>query len=360
MIPLVAAVPLPLIGVGFPTSPPEPTAVDVTVHLEQPAEAPFIDAAPYGPPRYVQSWEDYVGQESVKRELEVYLDEAIATCGVMPHTLLASGVAGTGKTTLARLIADELGVRCVMLVPPFSAAALHQAALGMNDGEVLFIDEIHKLADHGPRAAENLLHLMEDGVLYLDDGVRPLAEFCLVGATTDPGKLPETIIDRFVIKPHFEPYTAEHMVRIVKNFCNYYSFQLQPETMVAIAKASRGTPRVARELVRAAKALQTSTGEPVGPEQLLAFKRFEPDGTTPQHRAYLTALYRLFGRDSEHGREYIAGEAAMLSLLRESKTGLARLERFLLERGLIDRTPRGRRLTDRGVLAAYNYARQTD
>lgn len=690
MIPLVAAVPLPLIDVASRTSPPEQTIVDLTVHLGQP-EAPFIDAAPYGPPRYVQSWDDYIGQEAVKRELQVYIDEAVATCGVMPHVLLASGVPGVGKghdvdtllltptgwrrlgdlsvgdavigsngqateitaiydrgtlplyrvtfsdgssvrcdgehlwtvqtpkmrsrgtwttidtgtlisrslktrfghsryyipmtapvehfkrdlpvepylagvmlgnadfakgvislntqdrdiaerlvarqqtwwqnstfdvdwlseyptttalrfrptkanaiirllgqpniaakdkfipaayltshvefrrellaglldtdgsvrsergsaqfhttslslangvqtlveslggtarvrvlsrgeirveinilenpfrsqrkaalwkpssrkpsrsivsiipdsegvvrcirvaaedslyvteryivthnTTLARLVADELGVRCVMLVPPFSAAALHQAALGMNDGEVLFIDEIHKLADQGPRAAENLLHLMEEGVLYLDDGVHPLAEFCLMGATTDPGKLPETIVDRFVVKPYFDAYTAEHMVRIVKNFCNYYCFQLPPETMVAIAKASRGTPRVARELVRAAKALQTATGEAVRPEQLLEFKRFEPDGTMPQHRAYLTALYTLFGRDGKRGREFIAGEAALMSLLRESKTGLARLERFLLERGLIDRTPRGRRLTERGVLAAYNYAR---
>jgi Holliday junction DNA helicase RuvB len=306
-------------------------------------------------PEYVADWYSYVGQEPMKIQLCIYIDEAITNVAALPHTLLASGMPGVGKTTLARLIAKEMKVRCVMLVPPFSPTALYDAAMKMKEFEILFIDEIHKLADHGPRMAENLLHILEEGVLYLDGRTIQLAEFTVVGATTDADKLPETIIDRFMIKPFFQPYSLVELLRIVMNFCDYYGITLRDDTMVALAKACRGTPRIARELVQGAKALQTVYGRDVTPQEVLAFKEIEPDGMTREHHAYLAALYTYFGRESAGGDEYIAGEAALMSLLRENKTGLARLERFLIELGLIDRTPQGRRLTDRGIARARQY-----
>lgn len=256
----------------------------------------------------------------------------------------------THNTTLARVVADELGVRCVMIVPPFAPSTLYQAALTMQDGEILFIDEIHKLADNGPRASENLLHLMEEGVLYLDDGMHRLAEFCLMGATTDKGKLPETVVDRFMIKPWFDPYTDAELVRIAKNFCNKLNVVLLPETMVAIAQASRGTPRVVRELVISAKAMQVSRGRYVPPDELFAMKRIEPNGVGREHRAYILAMWRT-------GSQYV-GERTMQSVLRENPQGLARIERVLMEQGLIIKTNRGRALTNAGVEAARRYLQE--
>lgn len=321
-------------------------------------EMPFINAAEHSAPEYVKDWNHYVGQEPMKRQLKVFIADAEARMAPLPHVLLASGMPGVGKTTLARLIAKEMNGRLTMLVPPFTPQTLYDAALQMADWEFLFVDEIHKLADHGPGAAENLYHMLEEKVLYLNDGVHNLADFTVIGATTDADKLPEPLVDRFAIRPYFQKYSVSELLRITKNFCDYFEVTLLPETMVAIAKACRGTPRLARELVVGARALQTSTGFMTTPKQLLEFKELEQDGMSRQHQAYIMAMYQFFGRDRDGEWEYIAGEASLMNLLRENKQGIARIERFLIERGLVDRTPRGRRLTQRGIARAEQYMRR--
>lgn len=333
-----------------------PVKIDLTITQVEPEEQHFFDASNNPGPEYVKSWDSYVGQEPLKAQMRIHIDATIRSWGTLPHTLLAASMPGVGKTTLARLIAKEMGGRLTMMVPPFSKTALHEAALQMNDGEFLFIDEIHKLADHGPAAAENLLHMLEERVLYLETGPHKLAEFTVIGATTDADKLPETILDRFEIKPFFQPYSAAELVRITKNFADFFGTNLLPETMVAIAKACRKTPRIARELVIGARDLQLATDQWCTPDKLYAFKEIEPDGTTRQHKAYLKAMYQFFGREEADGTwTYTAGEASMMSLLRENSKGLARLERFLIETGLLDRTPRGRRLTPLGIARARQY-----
>lgn len=342
---------------AFLLNPVEPQNVTVNVTVEQakPSEMPFIDASNVAP-QYVKDWDSYVGQEPMKAQLMIHINSTIQRWGTLPHVLLASGMPGVGKTTLARLIAQEMGGRLTMLVPPFSKTALYEAAMQCDNGDFLFIDEIHKLADHGPSAAENLLHILEERTLYLEGGVVKLAEFTVIGATTDADKLPETIVDRFEIKPFFQPYSLAELVRITKNFADFFGTTVPPKTMVAIAKACRGTPRIARELVIAVRDVQAATGEWCTPEMLYAFKEIEPDGTTRQHKAYLKAMYQFFGREEHDGTwSYTAGEASMMSLLRENKQGIARLERFLIENGLVDRTPRGRRLTPLGIKKARQY-----
>lgn len=329
--------------------------VNVTVQQQGDPEMPFINAANVAP-EYVKDWDSYVGQEPMKEQLNIHIEATIQRWGILPHVLLESGMPGVGKTTLARLIAKQLGGRLTMLVPPFSKTALYDAAMQCGDGDFLFIDEIHKLADHGPSAAENLLHILEERTLYLEGGVVKLCEFTVIGATTDADKLPETIVDRFEIKPYFQPYSLSELVRITKNFANFFGTEIHPQTMVAIAKACRGTPRIARELVIATRDMQLASGQWCMPNDLLRFKEIEPDGTTRKHKAYLKAMYQFFGREEQDGSwSYTAGEASMMSLLRENKQGIARLERFLIESGLLDRTPRGRRLTDLGIQKARSY-----
>lgn len=302
-----------------------------------------------------QDWDSFVGQDNVKNQLRVHIDSAKKRGKALDHVLLASGMPGVGKTTLAHLIAGEMESYLMKLVPPFHKDTLREAAESLGDGDVLFIDEIHKLADHGPSMAENLLHMLEEGRIYSDDGVVELADITIIGATTDAGKLPEPVLDRFVIKPHFEPYTTFDLALITAQFTGRYAAAVDNDVILAIADACRGIPRVARELVMAARDLSIHYDRSCTPQELLEFKQVDPDGTTAAHRAFLLALYRNFGRKGKNGVEYVAGEASLRKILRETKGGLEAVERFLLEKGLIDQTHSGRALTPEGVRRAQYY-----
>lgn len=302
-----------------------------------------------------QDWNSFIGQERVKVQLAVHINSALVRNEPLDHVLLASGMPGVGKTTLAHLIAKEMGSYLMKLVPPFHKDTLFEAAESLGDGDILFIDEIHKMADNGPAMAENLLHMLEEGRIYTNDGMVELANITIIGATTDAGKLPEPVIDRFVIKPHFEPYTTWDLTLITAQFAGRYLADIDDDVLVAIAAACRQTPRVARELVMAGRDLSLHYGRSCTPEELLAFKQMEPDGMTLAHKNYLLALYRNFGRKSGRGVEYIAGAESIRKVMRENKRGLESIERFLIEKGYLDQTPSGRRLTQEGIDKAKRY-----
>lgn len=324
-------------------------------------EIPFYNTADVGH-NAVQTWDKYVGQERLKELLSVYIEAATEQNTALPHMLLASGLPGVGKTTLAQVAAARMGSRLVKVDGgAMTRQTIIDALLQMDDWEILFIDEIHKL---GLTHSEILLHAMEEKMLYLTDGPHELADFTLIGATTDADKLPEAVISRFPLRPEtgavFQKYSMSELIRIVKNFCDDEDVVLDAALMVAIAKASRGVPRQCGDLVSAAKALRLARGQAT-PEELLRFVQLQPDGTNMQHVAYLTSLYQFFGREkplygtNETEWEWVAGEASLMNILRENKPGLARIERFLIEQGLVDRTPRGRRLTDRGIARAKEF-----
>lgn len=329
---------------------------EVHIHPEEKPPPVLINAA--DGTDFSISWQTFIGQESVKQELMTWIAAAKEQDCALEHVLLASGYPGVGKTTLSEIVAREMGGRYIKLVPPFALETLHEAARGLPDKGVLFIDEIHKLADVGPRGPESLLHLLEERRLYTDEGMIPLNDITVIGATTARDRLPETIVTRFTIKPNFEPYDEFDLTRIVAGFADDEGITLSIPTMQTLAMAAQGTPRRARHLVKAAHALSITLGQPPTGQQVLKFQRVDRDGMEQFHRDYLTTLYRHFPRQKDGQTEYVAGEMALVTALRETKTGLARIERFLIERGMLDRTPSGRQLTAKGIARAQTILRR--
>lgn len=336
----------------------EETEVHVHIHNEEEAIRP-VNALDFSTVDMPEDWDDYIGQDPMKQQLSVYMNAAKVRGQALPHILLASGYPGVGKTTMARLIAKTMGVQIYEIVPPFNVATLVAAAQQLGDRDILFIDEIHKLADGGKRGAEILLKVLEDKVAFMPDGTSvQLADITIIGATTDRDKLPEPVIDRFKIKPYFQAYSWPELARIAVSFAYRHRAGniIDDELAVDIAAACRSTPRIIEEMVMAADAMSETFGRPPTAPELLEFLEVEPDGLTRTHIHYLTAMRQYFPRmTKDETIEYIVGEAAIQQILRETKPGLQRLEGFLLERGLIDRTPRGRRLTDLGIERAEEF-----
>lgn len=346
-------------GLANPSLTGEPVEVVVHIDDDERRDIQPVNALDFTTADMPEDWDSFIGQEKLKQQLMVSISAAKKKNKPLRHVLLASGFPGVGKTTIARLIAKTMGVKIIELVPPFNVYTLVEAAKMLDDGDVLFIDEIHKLADSGKRGAEILLKIMEDHVAYLPDGETvELNQFTLVGATTDKDKLPETVVDRFKIKPYFAPYSLPELGRIAMVFAFRHFAESQVSDMLAlgIAKACRGTPRIIEEMVLAAQDLALTFGRTVGTSELLDFLEVEADGLTRTHIHYLTAMRQYHAREApDGGTEFIAGERTMMDALRETTQGLGRVERFLVERGLIDRTARGRRLTGRGVERAEEF-----
>ena len=195
--------------------------------------------------------------------------------------------------------------------------------------------------------------------MFLPNGrVVLLNNFTIIGVTTDRDKLPEPVVDRFKIKPYFQAYSWPELSEIAVSFAYRHNAGdvIDDELAVDIAAACRNTPRIIEEMVMAADAMATTFKRPPTSEELLAFLEVEPDGLTRTHIHYLTAMRQYFPRmTKDETIEYIVGEAAIQQILRETKQGIGRVERFLVERGLIDRTPRGRRLTPLGIARAEEF-----
>ena len=346
------------------TSMPPPTGQPIIItddeRVDRRGQRPVPNAAEHTTLYVPDSWEDFIGQDKLKRQLLVHIAYAQDTRTPLPHVLLASGKAGIGKTTIARMIADAMDAAIIELVPPFNIYTLVEAAEELTDGDILFVDELHRLAQNGKKGAEILLKILEDHVAFLPNGeIVELPRLTVVGATTDKDLLPETIVDRFKIKPYFEVYSISDMQVIscmmgARHECQDMMVDQDFLLTCYVAQASRRTPRIAEELVLAARALTAAYGGMYPrPGQLLDFVDVQWDGLTRAHVHYLTTLFDRFGRPAgRNGVEYLAGEATMQAALRETKQGLGRLERDLIEAGLLELTPRGRLLTDDGRVRA--------
>lgn len=280
-----------------------------------------------------QNLDEYVGQEKLKARLRVMVEAALFGRRRLPHLLLTAPP-GTGKTSLAHVLADQVGDPLHKLAMPADVKALERIVA--NETGVLFLDEIQE----APRLIQaRLLGLLEFGALPTARGdVIANPELTVIGATTDPGMIRPALYERFVV-PSFEPYTAGQMAAIVRSMAAKAGIEMSDDTAMCLARASNGAPRYALRLVEAAWELTESLfGIEPDVESILTQAGFTADGLTEAHLDYLDALGMLDG----------AGLSLLARHLRLDKGVCMDLERLLISHCLIDYSGQGRRLTQAG------------
>ena len=290
--------------------------------------------------------DEYIGQRAVREQMEIFLLAARKRGEPLDHTLIF-GPPGLGKTTLASIIAEEMGVQLKTTSGPVLEKAGDVAALMTNlePGDVLFIDEIHRLS---PYVEEVLYPAMEDYQLDIMIGEGPAARsikldlppFTLVGATTRAGLLTSPLRDRFGIVQRLEFYDAAELTEIVRRSAGILEIPTDDEGAAAIARRSRGTPRIANRLLRRVRdyAEVKADGAVAGPTAEAALDLLNVDAQGFDHldrRLLLTMIEKFDG-----GPVGVDSLAAALSEERGTIEDV--LEPFLIQQGFILRTPRGR------------------
>ena len=292
---------------------------------------------------------EFVGQSKVKQNLSVFIEAARQREEALDHVLFA-GPPGLGKTTLAQIMARELGVNFKATSGPVIAKAGDLAALltNLEDRDVLFIDEIHRL---NPAVEEILYPAMEDFQLDLIIGEGPaarsvridLARFTLIGATTRTGLLTTPLRDRFGIPVRLDFYQADELLEIIRRAARIMALPITEDGAREIAKRSRGTPRIAGRLLRRVRDFASVDGSSTVTAQSAdkALKLLDVDnvGLDALDHRYLKCIALNFGG----GPVGIDTIAASLSEARDTLEDV--VESYLLQLGFLNRTPRGRLLT---------------
>ena len=298
-----------------------------------------------------QSLSEYVGQEKAKGNLSIFLEGARRRGEPLDHVLL-HGPPGLGKTTLAAIIANEMGSTLRKTSGPAIEKPKDLAALltNLNENDILFIDEIHRMN----RAVEEILYpAMEDKQIDIIIGQGPsatsicleLKSFTLVGATTRAGQLSSPLRDRFGIDLKLDLYTTEELTQIVTRSAGLLNIPIEPDGASEIASRSRGTPRVANRLLRRVRDFAEVMGEGIITFQSAddALTRLEIDqtGLDAVDRRLLMSIITNYG-GGPVGLETIAA-----TINEESITIEDVYEPFLMQQGFLTRTPRGRCVTRR-------------
>lgn len=292
---------------------------------------------------------EYIGQEKAKDNLSIFITAAKMRGEPLDHVLL-HGPPGLGKTTLAGIIANEMGVNMRITSGPTIEKPGDLAALltNLQENDILFVDEIHRLN----RSVEEILYpAMEDFAIDIIIGKGPsansirldLPRFTLIGATTRSGQLTAPLRDRFGVALRLELYTPEELARIVRRSAGILDVELEDAGAVEIARRSRGTPRIANRLLRRVRDFAQVTADGVITKEIAdaALCRLEVDrlGLDALDRRMLRSIIEFYG-GGPVGLDTLAA-----TINEESVTLEDVYEPYLLQQGFITRTPRGRCVT---------------
>jgi len=326
---------------------PVPIDAEVRVHDAR-ADVPDDDLDRSLRPRTLA---DFVNQEQVTQQLAIFIEAAQGRGEPLDHVLLA-GPPGLGKTSLAHIVAAELGVPMVQTAGPALERKADVASFltSLEPGSVFFVDEIHRL---GRAVEETLYPAMEDGelpvVLGQGAGARtvtlPLPPFTLIGATTRSGLLTTPLRDRFGVCHRLEHYSAEHLATIVERSAGILEVEIDAEGAQTIAGRSRGTPRVANRLLKRVRDFAQVKGggaiDATVAAAALEMLEVDAGGLDRSDRALLDTVATKFGGGP------VGLSTLAIAIGEEPDTIEDIFEPYLLQQGLLKRTPRGRVLTER-------------
>lgn len=324
----------------------EYTEEDFDLETRMVAPEYTLDDAEVENPLRPKRLDDYIGQEKAKANLAVFIEAARQRQETLDHVLLY-GPPGLGKTTLAGIIANELGVNLRITSGPAIERPGDLAAIltNLNPGDVLFIDEVHRL----PRTVEEILYpAMEDFSLDIITGKGqmaasyhlPLPKFTLVGATTRAGQLSAPLRDRFGIVERLEMYSPQELAKIITRSAGILGIEISADGALEIASRSRGTPRIANRMLKRVRdfAQVTSGGAITYESAKLGLDRMEVDelGLDANDRRMLSTMIRFYNGGP-------VGLDTLAAAIGEEAVTLEDVyEPYLMQIGFLQRTPRGR------------------
>jgi Holliday junction DNA helicase RuvB len=310
-----------------------------------------------------RTFAEFVGQKKLKPLLERLVNVAKATGRPLEHMLL-TGSAGTGKTTVAMLLANELNRDCYLLQAPVSEATLLEVSKVCCDGDVVIIDECHLLVQSDRRGVtqaappESIYSILEDRRLATPTGVVEMPDITIIGCSTDIGLLPDPLLMRFSLQPTLEPYTVEEMAILANANAEDLHIGMEPEGALVFANASRGTPRIINRYCKNARSLGADgivVDKAFATEIVTELNSTTLDGLDASMVGMLKFLLRSPREDRQGNMAYQASAGAIATALgfsRDMKRVALFVEPTLIARGFVEVGHGGRALTTAGIARA--------